>query len=184
MTRKRLAPHERAVLADRRGTALIEFALLLPFLLVVYLGGFVLADGISCSRKVTIATRALVDLVAQSATGTTSANEIDGELAAATQILSPYPGARAIERVTEVYTDASLNTTVVWSRGYNTTGYTPGTSATVPLNLRVPGLYVIFAEITYSYQPPVTFDLVQPFNLKNTLFMIPRNSTSISCGDC
>ncbi|WP_294045116.1 TadE/TadG family type IV pilus assembly protein [Sphingomonas sp.] len=169
---------------DRRGAALIEFALLLPFLVLVYLGGFTLSDGFSCSRKVTIANRALADLVAQNVTGATSANEVDSELAASTQVLAPYSAANVTQRVTEVYTDIKLQSTVVWSRGLNTTAYKAGAAVTVPLNLRVPGLYVIYAEITYAYQPPVTFNVVQPFTLTSNLFMLPRNSNSITCGDC
>lgn len=51
-------PRFVAALRDRRGVAMVEFALILPVMLVLYLGGAQLQDGIACNRKVTIATRA------------------------------------------------------------------------------------------------------------------------------
>ena len=49
---------------DRRGVSAVEFALLLPLMLTLYLGGVELSQGISIDRKVTLTARTPDDLLA------------------------------------------------------------------------------------------------------------------------
>lgn len=169
---------------DRRGTSLVEFALVLPAMVVLYLGSYQVEDAIACNRKVTIATRAAADLVSQNLTGATSASAVDGDLYAATLVLAPYAPTAAVIRVTEVTTDNNYKTTVVWSRGYNATGYTAGSLASIPTAMKIPGTYFLFAEVTYSYQPAANFGFVNSMSLYDSLYMLPRNSSNITCSDC
>ena len=101
---------------DTRGVALVEFALILPVMLLLYLGGVQLQDGIACNRKVTIATRAAADLIAQNTTGIMSAAEIQDNLVAAAQVLQPYAADKARFRITEIATEAHGNTTLQLSQ--------------------------------------------------------------------
>lgn len=168
----------------RRGTSLVEFALVLPTLILLYLGSYQIEDIVACNRKVTIATRAAADLISQNLTGTVVAANIDGDLYAATLTLAPYTSTNAIVRLTEVATDNNGNTTVQWSRGYNATGYTKGAAATIPTAMKIPGTYFLFSEVTYNYAPAANFGLVNSMGLYDSLYMLPRNSTSITCSDC
>ena len=174
----------RTIAGDARGTALIEFAMVLPVVIVLYLGGYQVEDAIACNRKVTIATRAAADLVAQNVSGTTTTTEIDGDLAAAAQVLAPYAASSAIIRVTEVGTDNNFKTTVQWSRAVNATAYTKGATAVVPPGMQIPGTYFLFAEVTYAYTPAANFGFVNSMKLYDSIYMIPRNSTSITCTGC
>lgn len=180
-----LAGYRAAALsADQRGMALVEFAVTLPILLTLYLGGYQVGDGIACSRKVTITTRAIADLVAQNQSGTTTASEIDSNVSAATQVLAPYAASSATIRISEVYTDANLKTTIQWSRANDSSAYKAGATATIPTNLQIPGLYLLYAEVKYAYTPSTNFGFVNAMPLNDTLFMIPRNTTRIDCSDC
>lgn len=174
----------RRFAADTRGLALIEFALVLPFMLLLYLGGVQLSEAMACNRKVAVATRALVDLAAQSVSGVTSAKEVDGDLKAALIVLQPYQSSNAQAKITEVYTNSSAQTSVVWSRAVNTTAYVKGATVTIPSNLKVAGTYLLLSEISYAYTPPVTYDLVKPLTFGSNIFMLPRNTSSVSCSDC
>lgn len=169
---------------DRRGVAMVEFALTLPVMLILYLGGVQLQDGIACNRKVTIATRATADLIAQNATGSMSASEVQGNLVAATQVLLPYGAANARLRITEIATDANRKSTVQWSRGLNTNGYTRGSVIDVPAAMKTPGTYYLLAEVTYAYAPPTSFGSIGPLTLGDSLYMVPRNTDKIDCPDC
>ena len=44
-----------------RGAVIVEFAFALPVLVLMYTGGVYLSDRVSASRKVTVATRSLVE---------------------------------------------------------------------------------------------------------------------------
>eukprot|EP01037_Dinobryon_pediforme_P019495 gene19495-19923_t len=84
--------------------ALVEFALCLPVLIVLYLGGSAALDMISCSRKVTTATRAVVDLVGRTMSpaiiynAPQSANATS-YLSASAVVLAPYKLNTATEQV-------------------------------------------------------------------------------------
>lgn len=176
-------PRFVAALRDRRGVAMVEFALILPVMLVLYLGGAQLQDGIACNRKVTIATRAAGDLITQNTSGKISAKEVDDSLKVATQVLLPYAASEATVRVTEVAT-SNGRTSVVWSRGLNVAAYKRGTAIVIPPEMRMDGIYFLFAEVTYSYTPPISLGAIGPLNLKDSLYMIPRNTDQIDCPDC
>ena len=173
-----------ALAADTSGLALIEFAMVLPVLMILYLAGFQLGDGIACSRKVTIATRAVADLVAQNLSGTTSAVEVQGSLAAASQILAPYDTSNAVVRITEVATDASRRTTVQWSRASDASAYRRGDPVVIPDAMRIQGTYLLYAEVRYAYRPLTRFGFLDSLDLKDSLYMLPRNSSRIDCADC
>ncbi|NDU79348.1 pilus assembly protein, partial [Actinomadura sp. DSM 109109] len=55
----------RRLFRDERGIALVEFALSVPLLLLMFIGSYQLTDAISAYRKVTTATRAIADLSSQ-----------------------------------------------------------------------------------------------------------------------
>ena len=56
----------RSLLQDNAGAALIEFAMVLPVLILCYLGGFQLMEAVSVYRKVTTSTRSIADLTSRS----------------------------------------------------------------------------------------------------------------------
>ena len=58
----------RSFLGARRGVAAVEFALLLPVMLILYLGAGEVAQAVMTSRKVEALSRALVDLTSQQPT--------------------------------------------------------------------------------------------------------------------
>ena len=173
----------RRLSRDASGTALIEFALVLPFMLTLYLGGFQLMDAIACNRKVTVTTRAVADLISQSSV--VSSAEIDQILNASAQIMYPFRTSSAVIRVSEITTDASGNSKVVWSRAINASGYTAGTNFSVPSTIRSTNNALIYAEVRYSYTAPVvSFGLLGPRTLSQTIYMVPRTTPTVDCTNC
>ncbi len=162
---------------DESGVALVEFACVMPVLLLMYLGGYQLTDALSCNRKVTITARAIADLTTQNATVTTST--VNTFLSAATQILAPYKASNAVVRVTEFQTDANGNTTVAWSKDNQGGGLTAGSQYTLPANIKVNKSCIILSEVTYAYRPAVSFRIVKPLTLADHIYMNPRVSPSV-----
>lgn len=174
----------RTLAGETRAVALVEFALVLPVAVTLYLGATQLQDGIACNRKVTIATRTIADLIAQNQTGSVTASEVDSDLAATTQVLAPYASSAAEIRISEVYTDWNRRTTVQWSRSLNGDPYQEGSVASIPTAMRIPGTYFLIADLQYDYTPPTNFGLIGPITLTDSLIMLPRNSSKIDCADC
>jgi Flp pilus assembly protein TadG len=89
---------------DRKGVAAIEFALILPIMLMIFFGSIELTRGVLASRKTSLLARSLSDIASQqldcSVAGGTAPclgdNDINGLFAAATAIMSPYPAAAGL----------------------------------------------------------------------------------------
>jgi Flp pilus assembly protein TadG len=171
----------RALAKDKRGVALVEFAFVFPVLLLMYLGGYQITDALSCNRKVTISARAVADLTTQNASVDTGRMGVI--LGAAGKVMAPYDVANAAVQVTEVYTDTSGNSKVVWSKNNQGTGLAAGTAYTLPTNIKINDSYVIVGSVVYSYTPAVTFGIVGPLTLGDVVYMNPRVSNSVDWKD-
>ena len=163
--------------ADRRGIAAVEFAMLLPMMLTLYLGSVEVSTGVAVNRKVTLTTRALADLTSQY-TDVTDA-DMSNILNASSDIIAPYPVSGLSAVVSELSIDANGNTTVAWSDTLNGTARSVGEAVTLPASLVVPNTYLILAEVSYSYNPSFGYVLTHTMTLNDHIYMRPRQSTSI-----
>ncbi len=165
------------IVVDTRGAAAVEFALIAPAILSIFLGTAELSQGVAVDRKVTITARSLSDLVAQSTT--ISDADMTNIFNAATAIMTPYSSSPLKARVSAVNIDASGNATIGWSSQSNWTAYTPGTAVTIPTALKMPNSQLIWGEITYAYTPPVAKYISGTLNLTDQFFARPRQSTTV-----
>jgi Flp pilus assembly protein TadG len=124
------------------GVAMVEFAIVLPVLLVMFIGSFVVSDMISCYRKVTIATRAMTDLVSRnvSPTGGVSTSTITTYMTGSQLVLSPFSAANATMQITLLRVCDATHAYVVWTQAQTgsaaaTPALTAGTVVTIPANL-------------------------------------------------
>ncbi|MGE7206924.1 TadE/TadG family type IV pilus assembly protein [Sphingomonas sp. NPDC019816] len=173
-----------SLIGDTRGVALVEFAIILPVMLLLYLGGVQLQDAMACKRKVTIMARGAADLIAQNTSGTMSSAEIGANLEAATQVMQPYAAAGAQIRVSEIWTDSRRRTWILWSQGRNTSKFARGTRVIVPSAMAIPGTTFLVAQVSYPYRPAIAFGTIGPMTLGDILWMVPRNTDQIDCPDC
>lgn len=119
----------RRLLGDTRASAMLEFAICLPVLAVLYIGSYVAVDEVSCSRKVSVATRTLADLLSRSLSPTAIASNPSGTdataiLNAAVITLTPYSSYHATENVALVRICDATHAYVIWSQAvtYNSSG--------------------------------------------------------------
>lgn len=178
MTRRAL----RGIAADQGGLALIEFAITLPVLILLFFGAYQLLDASACKRRVTITARALADITSQSEKVTPA--DLDKTLAASTQIMTPYDVNSATMRVSQVTVDALLQPKVAWSEALRTTELTEGsTFNALPASMRIPGANYILAEVSYNYDRHLG-KLIPALTFQQTLYMLPRKSLSVDCDTC
>lgn len=165
----------RRLASNRRGLALIEFAIVLPVLVTLLFGAYQLLDASACKRRVTITTRAIADLVSQNERVTTT--DVDTILSAATQIMSPYPVSKAQVRVSEVAISSGGAAKVEWSRGASPHAKYASLQNR-PSGMSTPGAYYIYSEVIYSYDT-IMPSIIAPMTFKQTLIMLPRKSASV-----
>lgn len=163
----------------RDGATAVEFALLLPFLLLLYLGGYELTQALSTYRKLTDATTQIANIVAQYTT--MSALDVTSVCQASTQIMAPNSATGLKIVVTEVSTDANKNATVTWSQAYNGgTAYTAGASWTLPTGLAMASSSYVLVQTSYVYSPTIGAAYVPSITMSNKIYMLPRQSTTIN----
>ena len=165
-------------IGDRRGVSAVEFAILLPVMMTLYLGSVEGSQGIAAQRKVTLTAHALADLATQY-TDVTNA-DMSNVLAAGSAIIAPYSAANLQEVVSELSIDASGQATVVWSDTLGGTALTAGTVVSIPASLAVPNTFLIYAQVQYSYNPTYGYVMNSTMTLSDQSYMMPRQSTSIA----
>jgi Flp pilus assembly protein TadG len=160
------------------GMAAVEFAVLLPFMLVAYLGGIEIGDGVAIDRKVAITTRAVADLASRYTTIKNA--DMSSILGASSAIIAPYPGGPLVVTVSEVTCDSKGVPTVTWSDSLNGTARPIGSAVSLPGTLAAPNVTYIWGEVQYAYTPTLGYVMTGTWTLKNQIFMSPRESPSVT----
>jgi Flp pilus assembly protein TadG len=166
---------------DRRAVSAVEFALVLPFLLVLYLGGIELSDAVGADRKVTLLARTVSDLVAQSSNLTSS--DVSSIFAVSSGVMYPLAltdakGNSILQiKVSEVWTNSKSISTVEWSKAQNTTADGGGEQITIPDAETNTG--TVMATVTYTYTPVIAYGIVGTLTLTKTIYTRPRLSDCV-----
>ncbi len=146
--------------ADRRGTSVVEFALILPVLSFVFMGGIDVGQLVLANMKVYNAASSMADLVARDET--ISAATLTDLFGAASQVAKPLDlGANGKVIITSVSADADDDPRIFWQSedagAYAATsavGSVIGDPATLPPTLQVDDQEtIIVSEVFYQFEP-------------------------------
>jgi Flp pilus assembly protein TadG len=165
-------------IASSRGVAAVEFAIILPVMLVLCLGSFDATNAIAIYIKVRAATATLADISNQYKTIHDS--DMQQILGATSVVLSPYASAPAQVVVSELKISSSKKAKVSWSDALNGTARKTGSSVTIPKSIGPNNSYLIYCEVSYSFTPLFGFFTSGAITLSDNLYTTPRSSTSIA----
>jgi Flp pilus assembly protein TadG len=178
MIRRQLAALRlRHFARDGSGSSVVEFALLLPLMLVMYFGSIQVTDAISADRQVTLVASTVAEITSQSTGNVTNVNTI---LGAASAVLAPFPVSNATVTLSSVCIDGTGKATILWSQSLNGTARSGTVTNVIPPGLLVPSTSVIWGEATYSYRPVVGWVITGTLPMYDQIFLRPRQSPSIS----
>jgi len=172
----------RSIGSDERGISAIEFALIVPIMITMYVGVVEISHALTVDRRVTTVASVAADLVAQAEEVTEG--DITDIFNAATSILQPYSSAPISIILTSVVADENNNTTVGWSRAYNGSAYAKNSDFTVPNGLTQPFSSIIVAEVSYNYTPPIGEFITSTINMTDTFYLRPRRSLVVCLENC
>ncbi len=177
-------------LRDARGVAAVEFALILPLLVLLYFGTVESASLYAVDRRVSTVASTMADLVSREQKCITTA-KFDSYFAAATAIMQPFPTTNLKQVVSFMQISSGGTVTIRWSKAYGAsatarnTGTTTaiGTATNINTLARTKG-WLVAAEIQYPYQPLFGI-VIKTINLGHTEYYLPRYeeeiTTSASC---
>jgi Flp pilus assembly protein TadG len=189
---------------DARAVAATEFAIVVPFMLLLLVGGVELGDGMSINVKVSATAHSVADMVTQNTSLSTAS--MQNILTGSTAIIAPYPvnnssgGSILSVTVSEISSDASGNLTLQWSQSYNGTSFGSGRSGlgastnppygalTLPSSLNGVGttnnpnnqndqVSFIVSEVSYAYTPSLGYTIAGTVTLADSYWLFPRCST-------
>ncbi len=166
---------------DQRGVSAVEFALLAPLMIGLYLGCAEISDGVAADRKVSLIAAAVANLTSQVTTISTS--DMTNILAASSAIIVPYSSTNLKITVQCLNIDSNKNVTTKWTATLNGG---VGTTTSVPSALQVASSQLILSQVSYAYKPTVGYTITGTLTLTDHMFMAPRisaptyNSTACS----
>ncbi|TPI60899.1 pilus assembly protein [Mesorhizobium sp. B3-1-3] len=184
---------------DRRGVAAIEFAFIVPVLLIMYFITMEASQAIETSKKVSRIGSMVADLVTQQQT-VVKAN-LDAMMKIGTSTLQPYNRSLPTIIITgiQITDEAPPRVQVAWSRKVVGTTYSAdaavNATTTVPATLIIRNTFLVRVESDLGYKPIITWSasnsqtlgLTSAFNnisMSETYYLRPRRSPTIPCSDC
>jgi Flp pilus assembly protein TadG len=182
----------RNLWVDTRAVAAVEFAIVAPFMLLLYVGGVELGDGLAISVKVSETAHTVADLVTRNACVNNSS--LSTMLGASTATIAPYSAANATVQIAQLkITDTSGTTTLDWGKVLTNGTMTdmPATPAptlpqavinTVVANAKPSAgapLYLIFSAVQYNYTPNLGYTISGTVPIADSYYLFPRVSSSV-----
>jgi Flp pilus assembly protein TadG len=161
----------------RDGLAAIEFAMLAPIMVALFLGSIELCDALNCQQKVTGLASTAADLVSQETS--VASSDLSNVYSAVNSIIYPY-STTGLKVVISSIVDNSGTSKVAWSCAQNATARTVGSTMTLPTGVMPSGGSVILAEVTYPYSSPVSDYITGTLNMSEIFYARPRRTSTIT----
>lgn len=176
------------LMRDRRGVSAVEFALIAPALIALYLGIAETGNVITVYRRVSMVASTAADLTAQ--TKMVSDSDLKDIADAASSIMTPYQTQGPLKIVlSSVVADQNNEGKVAWSYSNKGSGRAVNSAYPVPAGLTEEGSSVIVAEVTYAFTPlvdlkaffsPGSFDIERTQATGNAFYARPRRSLTVA----
>ena len=184
---RRLSARVAEFRRENRGAAAIEFAMLAPIMVGLFIGSVEFSQALTIDRRVTQVASSVADLVAQ--TDKLNNADLDDMYELVKRLMAPYAWSPLKLSVTSVKKVNSNSPVVVWN--YARAGgqsYTPGQNyAGIPNGLLDNGnngtISIIVVKTSYLFKPPVSMWIVGQnaagVNLAETFYLRPRKSLCV-----
>jgi Flp pilus assembly protein TadG len=165
---------------DKRGVSAVEFAIVLPFMAILYLGGTAVTQGIIVKRKVVLVAHTVGDLVARDNNITNA--EVTAIFDAAKAVFAPYAWSSLLKiKISSININAAGTATVGWSEALQDTARPVNSTITLPAGLNAPSTSIIWAEVSYSFTPTIGGSFTGgAVAMKDQLYIRPRLVTTIT----
>lgn len=182
----------RDLARDGSGLAAIEFAIILPLMLVMFFGTVEFSSGIAVDRKITLVARTLSDLTSQTAKSVDD-NAVTNNFAASASILTPYDVTPVSPTISELYVDDNKIAKIQWSKSASVamssgspqvtlraSGHNVGDVIAIPSTLAIPKTFLIWSEVDYRYTPSVGYVMGKTgVNLHDESYTRPRYTSCV-----
>jgi Flp pilus assembly protein TadG len=176
---------------DCRGVGAIEFAIIVPVLLLLYLGAAETTVALSVAKRASRSAGAIADIVTQQ-TPSPGINKafLATMPAVAAATFSPFGTTGLTLKVTGISIDAASKATVTWSWAQDgSKPYVVSSPVTVPTDLIAASSFLVRTELSVPYTLSTFGSDFLPagtntINIQRQYFYRQRQGISIPCTDC
>ena len=182
---------------NERAAAAVEFALILPFLITLYMGSIEASSLFTVDRRIEVIAGTTADLLARwnPNEGAITKAIVTDYFTAAQGIITPYTTSGLKQVLSLVSVNAGGTTIrVVWSCAYNGgTALVANSNFVLESNMirlatsnMSKAGFVIVAKASYSYRPVLGMVFTSALNLENQALFLPRFGTTLAAptGGC
>lgn len=184
----RLASALRRMRDDRSGIGGVEFALIAPLLLVVYLAAFELTLAFNTSKRASVSASTVADLVSRMDKVVKS--DLEDMVDVVTAIFAPYDPDKLGLKITGVKVNGAKAATVAWSwSNSGSAPYAVGATVPVPADMLEADIFLVRTELTVShellvYLPALSGSEIKELPIAREFYFRQRVNTDITCNDC
>lgn len=174
----------RRLVRDRKGFAAVEFAMVVPIMLMLYIGSVEVCEGLFLQQRVTSISRDTADLIAQMPSVTP--DDIQDIMRIADSLLGGYdPSVLKIE-IVSILADAKGDPYVEWSLAKDgSVPFAKGEAyTTLEAGLLAPGQGIVISSVKYTYRPPIAHFIIDDVQLSESFSLSPRLKASVGCALC
>ncbi|NLS01887.1 pilus assembly protein [Rhizobium sp. P32RR-XVIII] len=175
---------------DRSGVGAIEFAILFPVLVMLYIGAFETTLGLSVSKRASRAAGSIADLVTQQENVTKSS--LTDIASVADGIFVPFDTTDIQIELTGIDIDTGANAKVLWSWANDaaTAPYAANSPVSgIPAELQKADSFLVRADLSIPYKllafgPSFLPSNMQQITIRRTYYYRQRQGKDVTCGDC
>jgi Flp pilus assembly protein TadG len=171
---------------EESGVAAIEFAMIVPIMIMLFFGSVEFSQALTVDRRVTQVASSTADLIAQTDKITNS--QITDLMNIVTTLLRPYPTAPLNVQIKSIKRVDQNPPVTVWScthaNGSTSCSAAGSTPASMPAGLidnPTSGgtSSVIYAEVSYTFTPTIGQFLTSGVSLNEKFYLKPRKSLCV-----
>lgn len=178
----------RRLRGDRAGAGAVEFAILAPILLMLYISAFEITVGMSVAKRASRAAGTIADLVTQQPSMTKAT--LSTMLGVAQSVFAPYTPQNMKLKVSAIKVDSTSVARIYWSwQQDNSRPYVPNATVTLPTDLKNPNSFLIHAELQLDHQLGMFLANTMSYNtrtvtIKRDFYFRQRVGDEVSCNEC
>lgn len=178
------------LMKNEDGIGAVEFALLVPVLLALYIGAVELSVAMTIDKKVSKATAIATDIISQ--LETVDENTLSKMVGVAQSIVAPYEASSLGMQVIGISVDGGGTSRVSWS--WDETNGRPikaGDEITIPAAFAIPDTFLLKTVVELDHnllllspkQADVSWD-ESTIKLGKEYYLHQREAKTITCSDC
>ncbi|MES5045136.1 TadE/TadG family type IV pilus assembly protein [Rhizobium nepotum] len=172
---------------DRRGVGAVEFAIIFPILLALYLTSFEFTIGYNTYKRASIAAATVNDLVSK--TASVDKAYLQSTLRVSEAVFAPYSTKELKLKISGITIDKQKQAKIAWSwNEKDQKPYAVGSPAAVPTRLLVADTFLVHVELSIPHEllmfmPDIASSGVKSITIGRDYFFKQRDA-EVTCSNC